>query len=496
MFKIKKIDQYIIRTFLSYFIMTLFICIIILLMLSVFRRMDDLIGKGIGFGVLLEFFMYAIIETIPQALPLAILLASLMTFGSFGEHFELTAMKAAGVSLFRVMAGLMVFVIMISVGAFFFSNNVLPASQIKLWTLIISLREKSPEFDIPEGEFYKGIGGYSLYVQKKNQKRKLLENIKIYDFTKGFENANVTVADSGKVEFTADNKYLQLTLYNGEGFENLNTSSNRRQRENIPYRRETFKTKKVLISFDTEFNRFDEEILKDEYISKDFMKLGESIDSLKNLEIVRARKQAKKLINQQPLSNSYLDLDLNNSNKKKKILERKEGVCYHPDSLFFALTPEQMRDAVINAKREAQSMKDRVDYNKSMLEEPAYNKRRHQAEWHRKFTLSIACLIFFFIGAPLGAIVKKGGLGFPIVISVILFIIYYILDTTGYKMAREGFWEAYKGMWLSSFVLFPLGMFLTWKAVTDASLFRSEAYVLLFEKIKNKVNNRIKRYKR
>ncbi len=480
MFRIKKLDIYVVKSFLGYFIMTLFICVLILLMQFMWKHMTDLIGKGIGLDVLLEFFWYAVLETIPLALPLAILLASLMTFGNFGEYFELTAMKSAGISLLRIMRGLILFILGISIAAFFFSNNILPISKTKLWTLILSLREKSPEFDIPEGEFYSGIGGYNIYVQEKDQREKLLKQLMIYDFSKGFDNATITLADSGRVAFTSDNKYLKLSLYNGESFENIKNEKNDNL-ENIPYRRETFATKKVLIGFDTEFNRFDESVLKNEYVSKNLDQLSSSIDSLGLVVENRAKEQSEELIEQQPFANKYFSFD-----KKDTVAMqlRDSTKSYHLDSLFLSLNQTDMEEAVNHAKREIQSMKDRVDYNKSMYEEVAYNKRRHQAQWHRKLTLSIACLIFFFIGAPLGAIVRKGGLGFPIVLSVVLFIIYYIIDTTGYKMAREGFWEVYQGMWLSSAVLFSVGTFLTWKAVTDANLFRSEAYIQYWDKIK------------
>ncbi len=467
--------------------MTLFICVLILLMQFMWKHMADLIGKGIGLDVLFEFFWYAILETVPLALPLAILLASLMTFGNLGEYFELTAMKSAGISLFRIMRGLILFIVGVAIAAFFFSNNILPVSKMKLWTLILSLREKSPEFDIPEGEFYSGIGGYNIYVQEKDQRRKLLKELMIYDFTKGFDNATITLADSGRVVFTADNKYLKLSLYNGESFENIKNEKNDNL-ENIPYRRETFATKKVLIGFDTEFNRFDESVLKNEYISKNLSQLSLSIDSLQLVTERRAKKQSEELIEQQPFANKYFIFDKKDTLAMQKVNQLRDSTKnYHPDSLFLSLNQSDMEEAINHTKREVQSMKDKVDYNKSMYEDVAYNKRKHQAQWHRKLTLSIACLIFFFIGAPLGAIVRKGGLGFPIVLSVVLFIVYYIIDTTGYKMAREGFWEVYRGMWLSSVVLFWVGAFLTWKAVTDANLFRSEAYIQYWDKIKRQV---------
>ena len=216
MFGIKKIDSYIFRRFFTLFLMTFLICIFILLMQFLWKHVSELVGKGIGWSVLAEFFVYAILSLVPMALPLAILLASLMTFGNLGENFELTAMKAAGISLFRIMRPLILFISVVCVGAFYFSNNVLPITQTKLWTLIFSLRQKSPEFDIPVGEFYSGINGVNIYVRGKD--KGLLKDLMIYDFSAGFDNATVMVADSGRVHFTADNKYLLLSLYSGESF--------------------------------------------------------------------------------------------------------------------------------------------------------------------------------------------------------------------------------------------------------------------------------------
>ena len=292
MFRIKKLDIYIIKSFLAYFFMTFFICILILMMQFTWKHLAELIGKGVEWKVLAEFFWYTTLQTVPMALPLAILLAALMNFGNLGENFELIAMKSAGISLFRIMRGLIVFIAFICVGAFFFSNNVLPVAQTKLWTLIFSLRQKSPEFDIPEGEFYSGINGINLYVRHKVPEKRLLKDLMIYDFTNGFDNATVMLADSGRVQFTADNKYLKLTLLNGESFENLKQQSNNSSANSIPYRRETFSTKEMLIDFDTEFNRYDESILKDQHISKDIVQLTHTIDSVSKIVKTRGNQQA------------------------------------------------------------------------------------------------------------------------------------------------------------------------------------------------------------
>lgn len=475
---IKKIDSYILKRFFTLFVMTFLIVIFILLMQFLWKHFADLVGKGIGWDVLAEFFMYAIMTLVPLALPLALLLASLMTFGNLGENFELTAMKSAGISLFRIIRPLMIMVGLIVVAAFFFSNNVLPKSQKNMYTLLFSIRHKSPELDVPVGEFYSGINGVNLYVRAKE--KGLLKDLMIYDFSNGFDNAAVLLADSGKIQPTGDKKYLLLTLYNGESFENLRQQKLAGTR-NIPYRRETFSLKEILYDFDSEFNRYDESLLQDQHISKNISELSHSIDSIKQIIEIRSASQVQEM-----LQYRYF-MGYGGSQTSLDVKPDVDLTPYNPDSAFLKLEKDQMTMAVDNAVERSKSMLDHIQYNKLLLGEPQMYMNRHASEWHRKFALSFACLIFFFIGAPLGAIIRKGGFGFPVVISVLMFVVYYIIDLTGYKMAREGIWEAYQGMWLSAAVLFPIGVFLTYKAAVDATLFNPETYVKFFHTIKIKL---------
>jgi len=481
---IKKIDIYILKRFLLLFVMTFLICIFILLMQFLWKHFTELIGKGISISVLSEFFLYAILTLVPMALPLAILLASLMAFGNLGETFELTAMKAAGISLFRIIRPLIIFISLLCVGAFFFSNNVLPYSQTKLYTLILSLKIKSPELDIPQGEFYNGINGVNIYVREK--KEGLLKNLMIYDFSSGFDNAQVTVADSGRLSFTKDKKYVMLALYNGESFENLRKQRISSSSSSVPYRRETFALKEVLLDFNSDFNRLNDSILKDQHLSKNIVQLSHSIDSVSKIVTTKGNEQSKELIR-----TSYFGRDRQPGKKLAVVKDKKNR--YNADSLFLSLKHAEMIRASEMAMQSAQRMKDQIGFNKVMLEDPTIYLRRHEIEWNRKFTLSFACLIFFFIGAPLGSIIRKGGLGMPVVISVVMFIIYYIIDNTGYKMAREGIWSSYQGMWLSSMVLLPIGIFLTYKAVVDATLFNPEMYVKAAHAIKKYFNKLVNR---
>lgn len=477
MFRIKTIDLYVFKRFITLFVMTFLICIFILLMQFLWKHFNDLIGKGIGIGVIAEFFMYAMASLVPMALPLAILLASLMTFGNLGENFELTAMKSAGISLFRIIRPLVVFIAVICVAAFYFSNNVLPVTQTKLWTLIFSLRQKSPELDIPSGEFYSGIPGVNLYVREKQNG--LLKDMMIYDFSGGFDNATVMLADSGRIKFSADKKYLLLQLFDGESFENLKSQSFSYNSNSIPYRRETFGTKEILIDFDSEFNRFDESILQDQHVSKNINQLAASIDSASKVVAKLQNEQAVEVVQRHYFGR---EMAWGRSLETAKNISFKN---YNPDTLFYRLDKPQMEMAMTVALQKANEMKGQIEFNKLSVGETALYVSRHEIEWHRKFTLSFACLIFFFIGAPLGAIIRKGGLGAPVVISVVMFIIYYIIDNTGYKMAREGLWTAFQGMWLSSSILLPVGIFLTYKAAVDAVLFNTEEYLKFMQKIRS-----------
>lgn len=448
-------------------------------------HVQDLVGKGVEVSVLAEFFVYAVASVVPLALPLAILLASLISFGNLGEKFELTAMKAAGISLFRIMRPLTIAIAFICVGAFFFSNYVLPVSQVKLWALIFSLRQKSPELDIPVGEFYDGISGYNIYVRKKNPRSGKLEDLMIYDYSKGFKNATVMVADSGKILFTDDNRYLVFCLYNGESFENLNEQQQHISSDkNVPYRRETFKAKQILVDFNTEFNRYDESVLGDQHVSKNTQELIHSIDSVRVLEDQKSEEQSKVLV-----SSRYFGREHKNNKLVLPLETEQEWQTLNTDSIYTRMSVDKKRQMWTVVIEKAKQQQDNIAYNAMLLQDYKRYISKHEIELYRKFTLAFACLIFFFIGAPLGAIIRKGGLGAPVVISVIMFIIYYIIDTAGYKMAREALWPCWAGMWLSSFVLLPIGVFLTYKAATDSALLNPEAWVKAIVKLKEYIQN-------
>lgn len=474
---IKRLDRFILKSFLPMFAMTFFIVLFIVLMQFLWQHMDDLIGKGLGIGVLGELFFYAAATMVPMALPLAILLASLMSFGNLGEKSELTAIKASGVSLLRIMAPLIILISGIAVGAFFFQNNVLPKVQVKMWTLLFSARQKSPELEIPEGSFYDQITGYNLYVKHKNRETGMLYNTMIYDLSHG-DNSTILLADSARLAFTPDMRYLYLHLWSGEQFENLRGQNS--DSRNIPFRRETFVDKELLIPFDANFNRLNEDGMRNQYVGKNIRELRQSIDSLTNLVDSIGNNYSVGFTAQ---TFPVLSSSLINNERNDTVWPKAEQTSLSLDSMLLALSPAQ-RDGVFNtAFNLQQQRKNEQEFRAVQMKDEKLRLRRHHIELIKKYTLSVACLIFLFIGAPLGAIIRKGGLGAPMVISIMLFLVYYIIDNTGFKMAREGLWYPWAGMWLSTFILLPLGIFVTWKAMNDSSVFNADLYKEWFRRL-------------
>ena len=475
-------DLFILQSFLPLFVMTFCICLFIVLMQFLWRYIDDLVGKGLGVDVISELFFYAALTMVPMALPLAILLASLMIFGNLGENFELTAMKASGISLLRTMAPLIVLMVMIATGAFFFQNNALPIAQTKMYTLLYSVRQKSPELEIPEGEFYDQIPGYNLFVESKNRDTGVLYDMMIYDVSRGFENSSIILADSGKMSITADKTHLFLELWSGESFENLKDAAT--GMKNVPYRRETFTTKEIMVPFDANFNRMDEQGMRSQYIGKNMAELQATIDSVQ-LRVDSLGHEYTRELRETPHMNvmPYITVpDTAGTLRKEPAPEVMMDRPIDVDSLFRGSSSGVALNYLQAALSKAQRAKQEYEYRSLTMADDQRSIRRHSIELMKKFTLSFACIIFFFIGAPLGAIIRKGGLGTPLVISVFLFIFYYIIDNMGYKLARDGKWPVWEGMWLSAAVLLPLGIFFTYKAVNDSAVFNKDAYLNFFRR--------------
>lgn len=487
MIRVKRLYRYMLRSYVPLLLMTFFICLFIVLMQFLWRYIDDLVGKGLSIDVIGELFFYAALTMVPMALPLAILLASLMIFGNLGEKFELTAMKASGISLLKVMSPLIILISFIAVGAFFFQNNVLPVAQTKMWTLLYSMRQKSPELEIPQGVFYTQIPGYNFYVESKDRDSGTLFNMMIYDVSRGFDNARVILADSGHLKSADDKAHLFLQLYNGEQFENLRESGAYSQ-SSQPYRSENFDLKEILLAFDANFTRMDEAGMRNQYVGKNMTQLQATIDSV-GLRVDSIGAVYAKEIKERPYINVTPVSTVRSLNGKAGAQEVRipypaaSVKSYNMDSVFYA-DLHRTRNYLTGAIRRVQTIKQEYEFRSFVMEEDRATIRRHGIEMHRKFTLSFACLVFFFIGAPLGAIIRKGGIGTPLVISVLLFIFYYIIDNTGFKFARDGKTAVWEGVWLSSFVLLPLGVFLTYKAMRDSAVLNGDAYKNFFRRLR------------
>ena len=474
MLRIKKLDIFVLKSFLLLFAGTFFICLFIFMMQFLWRYVDELVGKGLEIKVLAQFFFLSALTLIPLSLPLAILLAALMTFGNFGERYELLSMKAAGIPLLRIMQPVILFCVLLGLTSFFFQNVVGPKAQKELWTLIVSMKQKSPEVDIPEGVFYSDIDGYNIYVKQKDRETGILKDVLIYNFSDGFENAHIIWAAEGKLELTADKQHLYLHLYNGEQFENLKSQAGLSR--NVPYRRETFREKHTLIQFDTQFNMVDGNFLNRRSDIKNMNEITHAIDSLTAYADSLGRSMHSDI-----MQSTYKAPILSKSDSVK-IQEEKLSVI-NIDSVFNTLTSAEKLKTLSTCENRLSSLSSDWSMKSYLTKETDANIRGHRSDWHKKITLSLACIIFFFIGAPLGAIIRKGGLGMPVVLSVLIFILYYIIDSGATRVAKSGEMNIILGTWMSTLVLAPLGGFLTYKSNKDSVVFNIDVYIAFFRKL-------------
>lgn len=476
MFRIKKLDIFIAKQFGLLFIGTFFICQFVLMMQFLWRYIDELIGKGLSMEIMAQFFWYMGLFLVSQALPLAILLSSLITFGNLGESSELTAIKAAGISLMQAFRSLIVITILIMIGSFYFQNNVGPHANMKLTQLLISMKQKSPELEIPEGIFYDGIPNCNLYVQKKDLKTGKLYGVMIYRMTDSYEDAAIILADSAMLQSTAEKKHLLLTLWSGEWFENMKSSEIANSAA-VPYRRESFINKRIVLDFDGDFNMTDATSLSNNAKAKSLAQIKHAIDSLDCTYDSVGRSYMREAMVR------YYNIP--SIDKKDSLLAVKRGEQKNAniDSVFNRLRQDEKARVVNAALADVQQATSDLDFKRMITDDADYVIRQHQLEGIGKFTLALSCLIFFFIGAPLGAIIRKGGLGFPVVISVLVFIIYFILDNSGFRMVRSGMWSIWFGRLLSTAVLAPLAIFVTWKATNDSAVFNIDAYKEFFMKL-------------
>ena len=484
MFRIKKLDIFITRQFGLLFVGTFFICQFVLMMQFLWRYVDELIGKGLSLEILAKFFWYMGLMLVPQALPLAILLSSLIAFGNLGESSELTAIKAAGISLMQAMRSLIVITLLISGVSFFFQDVIGPEANKSFGQLLLSMKQKSPELEIPEGIFYDGIPNCNLYVQKKDVETGKLYGIMIYRQTQSYDDHAIILADSGMLQSTAEKKHLLLTLYSGEWFENMQ-SQDLANSASVPYRRETFGTKRIVLDFDGDFNLADVSGIAASAKAKSTARIYHDLDSIREFNDSVAH-----AFYQESTFSIHPKVHLTRQDSLKAVAKAQEE-AFDFDSLFAKLSNEQKQAvtsmAMNNAKMAQSDLEMKSEYSRLLNR----NVRLHQLEAQGKITLALSCLIFFFIGAPLGAIIRKGGLGVPVIISVIVFIIFYIFDNTGMKMARDNQWTVWFGRWLGTMVLTPVAVFFTYKANKDSTVFNIDLYMSILRRM---LGIRIKRH--
>lgn len=471
---IKRLDLYILKKFLPLFVGAFCICLFVFMMQFTWRYIDELIGKGLSLDILGQFFWYMAITLVPTALPLAVLLASLITFGNMGEQLELLSMRAAGVPLLRIMRPIMVLVVVMTGISFYFQNKTSPEAQINLRTLLISMKQAQPAVEIPEGVFYNEIPNYNLYVKKKNAATGMLYDVIIYKTDQGFERQQIVLADSGRLEMSADKLHLKLDLWQGAQFGDPPMQNTIGQaRATTPFNRETFGYKQFIIDFDSNFALMDQALLRNMPQAKSMREIEQSVDSMqrgldsighRNYEEARERWYAIPAL-----------LPADTARLAKKTL---------PFDTLLARTAAAARyNAQQTAMRTIRSAQSELEWKSQNVKEEYNLVRRHMVEWHQKMTLALACLLFFFIGAPLGAIIRKGGLGLPAVVSVFIFLCYYAINTAGMKQARDGSLDMIVGMWVSSVVLLPFGIFLTYKSNKDSVVFNAEVYMAVISRL-------------
>lgn len=475
MFRIKKLDIFIAKQFGLLFIGTFFICQFVLMMQFLWRYIDELIGKGLSMEVLAEFFWHMGLMLVPQALPLAILLSSLITFGNMGESSELTAIKAAGISLMQAFRSLIFISVLICFTSLYFQNTIGPNANKQMGLMLMSMKQKSPELEIPEGIFYDGIPNSNLYVQKKDLNTGKLYGIMIYRMTGSYEDQAIILADSGMLQSTAEKKHLLLSLWSGEWFENMKAQEMAGSAA-VPYRRETFTAKRILLDYDGDFNMGDGSSMSNNASAKSFSKIRHDLDSLKEQYDSIGRMYYNE---DQRMAYALPKVSVKDSLRSMGLVATN---TYNVDSAFSQLTPDRRRAAVGYALQQVKQRASDLDFKQMITSDGDRLIRQHKIEWVRKITLALTCLIFFFIGAPLGAIIRKGGLGLPVLISVLVFIVYYILDNSGYRMARGGMWAIWFGNALAPAVLVPMAVFFTYKATNDSVVFNVDLYTDIFRR--------------
>ena len=487
MFKI--VDKYILRTFIPLFVMSFAVCWFIVVMQFLWRYIDELVGKGLSGFMLLKIIFYAALSFIPMSLPLGILLASLMTLGNLGERLELLALKASGIRLYRIIRPIMLLVLAMACGLFYFQNDLMIRAQVRMWTLVITAKYAAPEMEITPGVFYTGIPGYSLYAKDRDAGTGLMHRMMVYDMSRGYLNPRIIRADSGRLVMDKSKKFLVLKLYQGQSFENIQTQSYNTSTEPVPYMLPHFDYSETFIPFDANIKMQDEGELSSMYVGKNLHQLQRSIDSIRPIldstRLSYAQVVGASLMESHYGTSSYAYQDSATRAQEQVRLAHLEQQTRHSkaEDASLTFTPQDSLQAISMARDKADRIKEEASLYIDTDDAQFYQFRTLHQEWHRKFTFPVSCLIFALIGSSLGAIVRRGGIGMPIIISIFFFVVYFIIDSFGTNMLRNESIPIWLGMWLSNIVLFPVGIFLAYKANQDSSALNVEVYVIFFRKL-------------
>ncbi len=467
----KTIHKLVLKSYLGPLVMTFFIIMFILLMNILWRYIDELVGKGLSLGIIMELLGYALITMLPMGLPLVMLLAAIMTMGNLGENYELLAMKSAGMSLPKIMKPLIIVALLVAVGSFFLVNNLVPYSYKQMYSLRYDIKQQKQTIEFQDGLFFNGIEDMSIRVEHQNPETGLLTNVLIYDNRSSNGNMTTTMADSGYIRLSDDKKFLRVTLYNGETYDQTRNSQNWYSKNSLS--RHIFEVQRLNIPMEGfDMARTDAELYSNAN-TKNITQLEADIAELEVTVNTSTTRSYEPLLKDHLFAKDNTVLALPDS-----LLYDKGG--FHPVSALDSIAMKGIREQKRLwdlARTKAKSSRGMFNFDESVTKDSLDRLYRSKVEWHRKISLPISIMIFFLIGAPLGAIIRKGGLGMPIVISVIFFVIYYIISLTGEKMAKEGTWEAIYGMWLSAFILAPIALYLTYQATNDSGLLDMDWYI-------------------
>lgn len=495
---IKKLNVFIFKSFIGPLVITFFIALFVLLMQFLWLYIDELVGKGLSVLIIAKLMFYASAHLVPTALPLAVLLASIMTFGNLGEHFELTAIKSAGISLQRIMMPLIFFSAFLTYGAFFFANNLQPKANLKFYTLLYDVKQQHPALDIREGIFNNDIDGFSIRIGDKHSSKTMMYDFMIYDHTSKTGNNKVTVADSGTIKISDDTKYMVINLFSGSRYEEVEEKEKTLEKKQFPMQQDVFDEQTILFKLEGwDFEESDESLFKHNYQMQNVAKLSNSVDSLKKKLDVKKENFVTNLRKIKILKN-----ELKVSSKEDSIkYGKRDSILWNTkpdnllvmkdmDSLFNSFEKIKKQEILISAIQYAEATQMDLTRNKEDIYQRKKFIAKHQVYLHQKFTYALACFIFFFIGAPLGAIIRKGGFGLPIIVSVLFFLTYYIITMIGVKFVKEGVWTPLVGLWGPSIILMPIGIFLTYKATTDSALLNIDSYIDTVKKFFERFNRK------